>query len=130
MICKLCRRCKKIISHPNTYCNDCMKIVEEEKCEKLKIRQRKYNSNRDPKYLKFYKSKEWYQLKEKKLADDQYRCQFLNCNKLAVDVHHIIPIQTPEGWDKRLDYNNLESLCVEHHNFRHNRFIKREGVKE
>lgn len=130
MICKLCRRCKKIIVHPATYCSDCYKIVEEEKNEKLKARERKYNSHRNPKYLQFYKSKEWYQLKERKLADEQYRCQFNGCKNLAADVHHIIPIQTSDGWERKLDYDNLEALCVEHHNYRHNRFIKRKEERK
>ena len=126
---KLCRKCQKVIIHPETYCSKCQKIVDAKKEELQKARDRKYNDKRDPKYKTFYNSKEWYLLKEKKLQDEQYRCEFKNCNKLAVDVHHIKPIQTSEGWELRLDYNNLEALCIEHHNFRHNRFQKRKRVK-
>lgn len=127
---KLCRRCKKVIIHPASYCDECQKIVDAKKEELQKARDRKYNDKRDPKYKTFYNSNDWYVLKEKKLQDEQYRCEFKGCSKLAVDVHHIKPIQTPEGWELRLDYNNLEALCIEHHNFRHNRFQKRKKVKE
>lgn len=122
MIYKLCRRCKKTIIHPTTYCTECQKVIDVRKEELERARNRKYNTKRDPKFKTFYNSNDWYVLKEKKLQDEQYRCEFKGCNKLAVDVHHVIPIQTPEGWDLRLDYNNLEALCIKHHNYRHGRF--------
>ncbi len=125
---KMCRKCKKMIIHPAAYCEDCQKIIDQRKEELQKARDRKYNQNRDPKYKAFYNSKEWYLLKEKKLQDEQYRCEYPGCKKMAVDVHHKKFIQTPEGWEQRLDYNNLEALCIEHHNFRHNRFQKRKKV--
>ena len=125
----MCRRCKKVIIHPAAYCEECQKIVDMKNEELQRARDRKYNKQRDPKYKNFYNSKDWYILKEKKLQDEQYRCEFKGCNKLAVDVHHKIPIQTPEGWELRLDYNNLEALCIEHHNYRHGRFKKRKVVK-
>lgn len=127
MIYKLCNRCNKPIIYPNKYCQDCLKIVEANQ-ELLKIkRDRKYNKTRDSKYKEFYNSKEWRMLKEKKLQDEQYRCEFEKCNKLATEVHHIIPIQIEAGWNRKLDYNNLMCLCVEHHNLKHNRFQKRKG---
>lgn len=129
MIYKLCNKCKQPIIHPATYCSKCLKIVEARQKQQQLERDKKYNQQRDPKYKSFYNSKEWYLLKEKKLQDEQYRCEFPNCNKMAVDVHHKKFIQTPEGWELRLDYNNLEALCIEHHNFRHNRFQKRKKVK-
>ena len=129
MIYKLCRKCQTTIIHPAVYCDKCLEIVEKHKEELEKARNRKYNDKRDPKYKNFYNSKEWYLLKEKKLQDEQYRCEFPNCNKIAVDVHHKKFIQTPEGWELRLDYDNLEALCIEHHNYRHGRFQKRKKVK-
>lgn len=123
MVYKLCRKCKKIISHPAIYCDNCLVIVNKER-EKFKAeRASRYNKTRDPKYKEFYNSKEWRMLKEKKLLDVQYRCE--RCEKLATEVHHIEFIQTLKGWERRLDYTNLEALCVDCHNFRHNRFQKR-----
>lgn len=123
MIYKLCRRCKKPISHPQVYCSECMLIVETNKEEYKRKRDNKYNKSRDPKYKNFYNSKPWKQLKEKKLSAEQYQCE--ECSRLAVEVHHIKPIQTEEGWGLRLDYDNLEALCVNCHNKRHKRFQSR-----
>lgn len=120
MIYKLCRKCKTPIIHPATYCNKCLEIVEQQREELQKARDSKYNKQRNPKYKAFYNSKDWRMLKEKKLQDEQYLCE--RCNKLATEVHHIKPIQTPEGWELRLVYSNLESLCVDCHNYRHKRF--------
>lgn len=127
MIYKLCRRCKTPIQHPLTYCPDCQEIYEEKQVELQRERNRRYDKKRDPKYKQFYNSKEWNLLKEKKLQDEQYRCE--RCKKLATEVHHIKYIQTTEGWELRLCYNNLEALCIDCHNYRHSRFQKRKVVK-
>lgn len=127
MIYKLCNKCKKPISYPNKYCAECLKEVEANQ-EILKAkRNSRYNKTRDTKYKEFYNSKDWRMLKEKKLQDEQYRCEYDKCNKLATEVHHIIPIQIESGWNRRLDYDNLMCLCIEHHNLKHNRFQKRRG---
>lgn len=126
MIYKLCRRCKTPIPHPLTYCSECQKVHEEKQIELQRERERRYNKKRDPKYKKFYNCNEWKILKEKKLQDEQYRCE--RCKKLAVEVHHKKPIQTDEGWELRLDYYNLESLCVDCHNYRHKRFQRKKEV--
>ena len=84
---------------------------------------KKYNQSRDPKYTRFYNSIEWRTLSAKYMQDKGYRCE--SCKKIGNEVHHIKPIQTPEGWDQRLDYENLELLCTSCHNERHNRFKKR-----
>lgn len=123
MIYKLCRRCKKPIEHPNTYCCSCLKVVEEHQEELQRIRENRYNKKRDPKYKSFYNSNEWKLLKDKKMMNEQYRCE--DCQRLAVEVHHIKPIQIDEGWELRLDYDNLAALCIDCHNKRHNRFQRR-----
>ena len=123
MIYKICRKCKKIIVHPATYCNDCLAKVNLQQQENKRIREKNYNSKRDPKYKAFYNSEEWKLLKDKKMQDEQYRCE--RCGNLAEEVHHIEPIQTDEGWEKRLEYDNLECLCIECHNYRHKRFQRK-----
>lgn len=123
MIYKLCCKCKKTIIYPAIYCNDCLEIVLKKQEELRLARNSKYNKTRDPKYKEFYNSKPWRILKEKKLQDEQYKCE--RCKELAVEVHHIKPIQTEEGWIKRLEYDNLEALCIDCHNFRHKRFQKK-----
>ena len=119
-----CGRCKALIPYGSFYCSKCKPIAEAEKEERLKNdkrhRDRKYNKNRDPKYVRFYKSIEWKTLSAKRLQDDGYRCVW--CHKLASEVDHIVEIKTPEGWERRLDYSNTRSLCHACHNKRHSRF--------
>lgn len=147
MIVKMCAKCGKIIEYPNSYCSVCQAIVDKQKDEQRKISNRKYNKTRNPKYVKFRKSKQWKTLKEKYLQDLQYKyndvkyaykCEdCIEENKkdsnykiqLAEEVHHLQFIETPEGWLRRLDYNNLRALCHAHHDKRHNRFQKRNIVE-
>lgn len=127
MIYKLCRKCKAPIIHPATYCEKCKEVVNEQMDQLQKERDKRYNKKRDPKYIQFYKSIEWKLLKDKKMQDEQYRCE--RCHRLATEVHHIKYIQTEEGWPLRLDYDNLEALCVDCHNYRHSRFQRKEKRK-
>ena len=145
MIVKMCAKCGKIIEYPNSYYSKCKAIVDKQKDEIRRRSNRKYNKTRDPKYVKFRKSKQWKMLKERYLQDLQYKyndvkyaykCEdCIEENKkdsnykihLAEEVHHLQFIETPEGWLRRLDYNNLRALCHAHHDKRHNRFQKRKG---
>lgn len=128
MLLKSCSRCGNLIPYGHTYCTVCQPIVEAEierrREESKKRSDRKYNQGRDPKYVRFYNSGEWKILAARRLQDDGYRCVF--CYAFASEVDHIIAIQTPEGWERRLDYSNTRSLCTVCHNKRHNRFQKRE----
>lgn len=127
MLLKACNRCGNLIPYGSPYCKVCTPIVEAEKEAKRREyyleSNRRYNKKRDPKYGRFYNSKEWRMLSQKRLQDDNYRC--VNCGKIATEVDHIKAIQTPEGWELRLDYNNTQSLCVDCHNDKHERFKKR-----
>jgi hypothetical protein len=68
---------------------------------------------------KFYNTSAWKKIREEHLKDNYYcvicleQLNYININNLH--VHHIISIDTDEGWNKRLDINNLETLCKEHH---------------
>ena len=132
MLLKACPRCKRMIPHGLPYCAQCAPIAEAQRAEaqerKTEYKRKKYNQDynkrRDPKYLTFYRSKEWKITSRSKLQRCEYRCQakLPGCTGLAVEVHHIKPIQTPEGWDLRLDWDNLEPVCTACHNGRHQRF--------
>ena len=131
MIMKPCPRCKKLIPYGQSYCKDCAPIAAAE-LEQIKERNAKrkaqiYNSRRDPKYLTFYRSKDWKRQSRAKLASVQYKCEarLSGCQIYACEVHHIKPIQTEEGWDKRLDWDNLEAVCTSCHNGRHPEKLKR-----
>ena len=138
MIMKPCPRCKRLMPYGQAYCKDCTPIAQAEleaiKEQNLKRKMQRYNSRRDPKYLTFYRSKDWKRQSRAKLESVQYKCEARlneNCQVYAVEVHHIKPIQTPEGWDKRLEWENLEAVCTSCHNGRHPEKLRRqqeEGV--
>lgn len=127
MLLKPCSRCGLLIPYGSTYCKECEPIVRAERearqQELKKESNKRYNKKRDPKYIRFYNSKEWRTLAERYTQDKGYRCE--QCGDIATQVHHKKAIQTSEGWGKRLDYDNLELLCTRCHNERHKRFKKR-----
>lgn len=129
MLLKTCNRCGNLIPYGKTYCSICAPIVSAErearKDEARARANRKYNNKRDPKYIRFYHSTEWRTLASKYAQDLVYKCEV--CGSIASEVHHKQAIQTPEGWEQRLDYDNLELLCVKCHNDRHNRFKKKKS---
>lgn len=127
MLIKACNRCGRLIPYGSPYCPDCKVIVEAEtearREEYRRNSNRRYNSKRDPKYTRFYNSTDWRVLSAKYTQDKGYRCEV--CNQIATEVHHVQPIQTAEGWDRRLDYDNLKLLCKTCHNEAHDRFKRR-----
>lgn len=127
MLLKSCGRCGKLIPYGITYCSECRPIVEAERearrLESKRESDRRYNKTRDPKYVRFYNSVDWRTLSAKYTQDKGYKCE--RCGRFATQVHHKQAIQTPQGWDRRLDYDNLELLCTQCHNDRHNRFKKK-----
>ena len=129
MLLKSCNRCGNLIPYGSAYCNTCTPIVEREREDRIRENvlrnNKKYNRKRDPKYSQFYNSKEWRMLSRKRIQDDKYRC--VMCGAIATEVDHIVEIKTPEGWERRLDYTNTRSLCVDCHNKRHDRFQKRKA---
>ena len=124
MLLKSCNRCGTLIPYGAAYCEGCTPLVEAERearvLEAKRAGHRRYNKRRDPKYTRFYNSVEWGMLSHKRLQDDGYRCAW--CGKIATEVDHIIEIQIPEGWVRRLDYDNTRSMCHDCHNKRHDRF--------
>lgn len=127
MLLKACNRCGNLIPYGSAYCKECTPIVEAEREARLLEAKReghkRYNKKRDPKYIRFYNSIEWRTLSAKYTQDRGYRCEV--CGSMATQVHHKKAIQTPEGWELRLDYNNLELVCTPCHNDRHERFKRR-----
>ena len=127
MLIKTCAKCGKVIQYPQTYCTTCLAVVLEER-EKLRKEakrkyDREYSRTRDKTYHKFYDSKEWKIASRAYMRDIGYKCE--DCGVLATEVHHIEPIQTAEGWDKRLDRDNFRAQCIACHNQKHKRFVKR-----
>lgn len=94
--------------------------------ERERNRQRnakRYNTNTryNDKYMEFYHSKEWRSKRKQVLLRDKYLCQsclrkgYVNPVKKGQRfyVHHIIELK--DDWNKRLDMNNLETVCAECH---------------
>lgn len=129
MIIKMCSRCGKPVVYPARYCGECLPVVEAEReareQEQRRAANRAYNKRRDPKYTKFYKGREWRMLSARYLQDHAYKCE--GCGGLACEVHHMDPIQTDSGWDRRYDVTNLKAVCTECHNAEHDRFRKGRG---
>lgn len=128
-ILKPCPMCKRLIPRGLAYCEDCAPIAEARRAEaaarraeyKAKQYNKTYNAKRDPKYQQFYRSKAWKATSKAKLQAVGYKCEarLEHCQGLACEVHHKIAIQRPDGWDKRLDWDNLEAVCTSCHNGRH-----------
>ena len=129
-----CPRCGALVPVGVAYCDKCKPQAEAQAAEAIERRQafkkakynKQYNKRRDPKYLTFYRSKGWRLLSRVYLQGRGYRCEagLDGCTRLAVEVHHKKPIQTDDGWDLRLDPDNLEAVCINCHNKRHERFKK------
>ena len=130
-----CPRCKRLIPVGIAYCDDCRPVAEAQAAEAIERRRafkrakynKAYNQRRDPKYGRFYNSQDWRTLSRTKLQDCGYKCEakLEGCQRLAVEVHHMEPIKTPEGWDKRLDWDNLMGVCIACHNVLDGKIFKR-----
>lgn len=111
-------RAKRVCNAPgcheltyNSYC-------DKHKRESVKYKNNKYDKlNRNKKAKEFYNSSEWNRAKFKRLKQDLGLC--VKCREKGIFVnadvvHHITELLV--DWDKRLDNNNLISLCHSCHN--------------
>lgn len=118
MLKKICS-CGKVIPYSMKRCPECEVKAEKERRENIRYyKQTTYD--RDSKYNKFYKSKEWIKGRQLAIVRDHALCR--DCLDRDVitpynTVHHIIPIK--EDWSKRLDIDNLICLCESCHQKRH-----------
>ena len=100
----------------------CPNLTDGTYCEKhRKERNIEYSRfNRDNELQKFYKSKEWRDLRRSYLESHPLCCECLKQGKYvtATIVDHIVPIR--QG-GKRLDANNLQSLCLSCHTLKSNK---------
>lgn len=90
----------------------------------------KYKTPKDR--MRFYKSKEWRQLRQQVLEEQNHECQ--ECKRLGrvtlidptkhktLDVDHIKELSTHPKL--ALEKSNLRVLCIPHHNEKHDRWIK------
>ena len=95
-------------------------------------------SHRDPRYQKLLNSKRWKELRIWKLESNPLceRCQEEGFVRSAIDVHHIIPIESAKTQEEMerlaFDPNNLKALCISCHVKTHKEMGKntKEQVKE
>ena len=89
-----------------------------------RIHERNYKCEKRPKYkrpendiVRFRQSNKWTEASIRMRERDNYLCLVCQSNGKYnyedVSVHHIVPLS--EDWDKRLDEDNLITLCGRHH---------------
>lgn len=115
----LCKDCNTKVPYGTTRCSSCNKKRE----EYLKSKGKKYNADR---YVRdkanedairlFYTSTAWKKKRAEIVRRDNDECQI--CKALykfvsSDDIHHIVPMT--KDFSKRLDNDNLISLCKYHH---------------
>ena len=111
---KLCPICNKIIDIGQRYCDEHQKQYE----ARQKERHKEYKSKRnDIKEQRFYKSKEWLQLKDHLKVKYKGMClyTYLVDHRIvsANEYHHIIEVK--DDWNKRLDIYNVIPLSYSVH---------------
>ena len=110
-------------------CAFCGVVLRGHKCPYQKKREKTTDKASD----RFRKTKAWTQKSIEVRQRDRYLCQVClrniyntldTINIKAVDVHHITPIS--EDYKRRLDNDNLISLCRYHHKMADDGIIPRE----
>lgn len=117
--------CNNLVSFDVSYCTK-----HEQVNRKQKYQDRFSKSNEE--FQKFYKTKRW------ERTSKQFRLKNPICVECLANgivrkadvVDHIVELK--DDWSKRLDWDNLQSLCHEHHNIktakaRQNRATMRKG---
>lgn len=119
-VCPKCRRLKPV-GNGDRLCSDCKARQQAERPRERDYK-REYElrkESEDPKYRSFYRSKDWQMTSRAYAQSVGHRCEV--CGRIGTDVHHIEPIQTDGGWERRFDFGNLRLLCVKCHNKAHGR---------
>ena len=112
-------------------CKYCGIVPRGHRCSHKTYKKKEYDTEAD----RFRKSKRWTNKSIEIRQRDRYLCrvceanlyntiQQLNFNE--VDVHHIVPIA--EEYNKRLDNDNLITLCRYHHKMADDGNIPREAL--
>lgn len=115
----LCKDCNTKVPYGSTRCSRC----NEKREEYLKVKTKKYNTDRynrdkanEDAIRLFYVSTAWKNKRQEIIKRDNNECQI--CKVLykfvpSDDVHHIVPMT--KDFSKRLENNNLISLCSKCH---------------
>ena len=104
--------CRARVDIPERYCEE--HRGHSDKQYNKHVRTNDFNK----KYDDFYHSSQWRKTRKAKLME-QPLCEVCLAQGKYTNadlVHHIIELRSPNGWQHRLDLNNLESICYECHN--------------
>lgn len=104
--------CREYVEQPERYC-------EKHKGNTATNYNKYVRTNpQNKKYADFYACGEWKRMRQYKLSINPLCevCMRDNKKTIATIVHHVHEIRTNLGWEKRLDINNLESICQSCHN--------------
>lgn len=105
----------------NKICSRCGRILPVgERCSCQPAYRRDYNKfRRDQKIKEFRASSAWKAMRkyilERDDNTDQYVLYTTGELRPGFSVHHILPLSTKEGWDKRLSPDNLITLSDDTH---------------
>lgn len=104
--------CRNRVDIPARYCKE--HAGYSDKQYNKHVRTNDFNKR----YNDFYHSNGWRKVRKAKLLE-QPLCEV--CARegrmtRADMIHHIIELRSPNGWQHRLDMNNLESICYSCHN--------------
>ena len=120
---KPCTRCRRLfpVAQGRSLCSECesKRLQERKEARDYRSEYLKRSESEDKRLRKFYKSKEWRNTSLAYQVSAGHRSE--ECGALGTDVHHVVPVQTPEGWKRRFDPSNLRLLCVGCHNRAHGR---------
>ena len=109
--------CRELIDYDVKYC--------ERHKDSYSKQYNKFRWNNQNDYVKFYNSKAWRELSKSALIDSYYTCKM--CGQDAVLSDHIIP--TEIDWNKRLDKNNIQTLCHRCHTIKTREDEKKYNLK-
>lgn len=103
--------CNTLVDYNVSYCK------KHEATSKKQLYKDRFSESNE-KFHKFYKTKRW------ERTSKQFRLKNPLCIECLANgivrkadvVDHIVELK--DDWDKRLDWDNLQSLCHEHHNIK------------
>ena len=109
------------VGNGGSLCSECaeQKAVSRNRDRDYRKEYEERKETEDPRFRRFYRSKEWQMTSRHYAHKAGYRCE--ECGGWGTDVHHVVPIQEPAGWERRFDESNLKLLCVSCHNAEHGR---------
>lgn len=113
--------CRQLVDYAKTYCPKHEQQLNH-------ARNKRDYAKRKDQYQMFYRSTGWKQLSRRYKQAYPYceECYSRGVIRPAEICDHITPIK--DDWSKRLNFNNLQSLCNECHEKKHDRFYRRTNI--